>query len=152
MANYYYKDNNAPVPSRVHVGVVIAIRNCNKILFDHRADGDWGLIGGTLEIGESIVECAKREAKEETGLEIETLDFIGNFSEPSRIIQKSTETVQLVTICLATNAPNTTILLSDESQAAGFFSQQEIEKLNVVKTHQAIVPYLFEPDRWPVLA
>ena len=152
MAEYYYNDKGAPTPTRIHVGVVVAIYYREKILFDHRIDGDWGLIGGAMEIGESITECVIREALEETGLEIDDLTLVGHFSEPGRIIQRRDEAVQLVTICFAANAPGKLIALSDESLEAGFFSRSEIEQLNVVKTHKAIVPWLFEPERWPVMA
>ncbi len=149
---YFYKDAHAPIPSRIHIGVVVALRRDNKILFDHRADGDWGLIGGAMEIGESITECAKREVTEETGYEVQTFRLVGNFSDPSRIIQKPNHAVQLVTICFAAEAPEGELRLSDESQDAGFFTREEIGVLDVVSTHRAIVPHLFNEDQWPILA
>ncbi len=39
-------------------------------------DGTWGLPGGHLEYGESIIECAKREIKEEIGIEVAELKLI----------------------------------------------------------------------------
>ena len=41
----------------------------------------WGLPGGALEIGESIEEAAKREVKEETGLDIKIDYLIGVYSK-----------------------------------------------------------------------
>jgi len=150
MATYYDNDKNAPFPTRIHIGVVVALSDQDKILFDHRIDGEWGLIGGALEIGESISECACREVMEETGMEVADLKLVGHFSDPGRIIQRTDEAVQLVTICFSAKAPGKVINLSDESVDAGFFSQSEIGMLEIVKTHRAIVPWLFKPDRWPV--
>ena len=37
--------------------------------------GTWGLPGGFLEFGESFEECARREVREEAGIEITNLRF-----------------------------------------------------------------------------
>jgi len=56
------------------VGVGVIIRKDKKILLLKRknahGDGDWAFIGGHLEFGESVEECARREVKEECGLEL----------------------------------------------------------------------------------
>jgi 8-oxo-dGTP diphosphatase len=60
-------------PSTVRVGVqALLVRECS-ILMIQRARGygrgTWGLPGGHLEIGETILGCAFRELREETSLE-----------------------------------------------------------------------------------
>ena len=42
---------------------------------DHSPD-TWSLAGGHLEYGESFEECAAREVLEETGIEIENVQFL----------------------------------------------------------------------------
>jgi len=42
----------------------------------------WGLPGGVLEIGETLAECAMREAYEETGLQVQTVRLVGLYSGP----------------------------------------------------------------------
>ena len=42
----------------------------------HKWHGKYGVPGGHIELGESAVEAARREAKEETNLEIHTLQFL----------------------------------------------------------------------------
>jgi 8-oxo-dGTP diphosphatase len=39
--------------------------------------GQWSLPGGRVELGESIPEAIVREAREETGLDVEPLMFLG---------------------------------------------------------------------------
>ncbi len=46
--------------------------------------GYWALPGGYLEWDESLEEAVKREVKEETGLEVSSLQLIGVYSLPGR--------------------------------------------------------------------
>ena len=57
--------------------------DAGRVLFQRRRDfAWWGLPGGVLEIGESFVECAKREAREETGYHIEPTRLVGLYCAP----------------------------------------------------------------------
>lgn len=48
---------------------VILVNDRNEVLLQKRADnGLWGLPAGSMELGESFEECARREFQEETGL------------------------------------------------------------------------------------
>ena len=44
----------------------------------------WAIPGGFIEYGESAEQCAVREAKEETGLDIRITGLLGVYSEPER--------------------------------------------------------------------
>src|ERR1700722_9915267 len=57
---------------------VIAIEDEKILLVKHRKGNQqyWVLPGGRLEYGETFADCAVRELKEETGLEIEVERFI----------------------------------------------------------------------------
>ncbi len=46
--------------------------------------GYYALPGGFVEVGETVEEAAKREAKEETGLDIILLKLVGVYSKPDR--------------------------------------------------------------------
>jgi ADP-ribose pyrophosphatase YjhB (NUDIX family) len=63
------------------VGVGILIRNGDEYLLIKRASepdkGLWSVPGGMVEVGEKVKEAAIREAKEETGLEIEIVKDLG---------------------------------------------------------------------------
>jgi len=60
---------------------VIVIDDMNRILLQLRADNKcWGLVEGSMEVGESLEEVAIRELKEETGPEAKTLELFNVFS------------------------------------------------------------------------
>lgn len=70
-------------PFRPIVGVGILIKRGEEYLLIKRAAepdrGLWTIPGGLVEVGERVKEAAVREAREETGLEVEireTLDVI----------------------------------------------------------------------------
>lgn len=65
---------------RVELTVLILIEDGNRILLQNRVKKDWrgyALPGGHVEAGESFVEAAVREAKEETGLRIKNPRLVG---------------------------------------------------------------------------
>ena len=68
----------------IHPGVRVLVENDKgEFLFIRRTDnGNWGIPAGGFEENESIVECAKREVLEETGLELLDVQLIGISSQP----------------------------------------------------------------------
>ena len=60
---------------------VLILNNQNQVLLQRRTDnGFWGYPGGSMELGESFEDCARREALEETGLECIELTYFTNMS------------------------------------------------------------------------
>lgn len=70
------KINNVP---RVGLGVIVV--KDYKVLLGKRlssshSPGVWQFAGGHLEFGESFEDCARREVKEETGIDIKNVHFV----------------------------------------------------------------------------
>jgi 8-oxo-dGTP pyrophosphatase MutT (NUDIX family) len=60
----------------------------NRLLLQRRQDNQqWGLIGGSMEIGESLEATARRETLEETGLILDELKWFDLFSGEELIYQ-----------------------------------------------------------------
>jgi len=68
--------------------VDIVVINDNKVLLIKRDSepykNSWALPGGFINTDEDAVSAAKREVKEETGLDVEILGLIGVYSDPKR--------------------------------------------------------------------
>ena len=60
---------------------VIIVNEKNQVLLGRRTDnGFWDYPGGSMELGESFEECARREVLEETGLTCGKLEFLMDVS------------------------------------------------------------------------
>ena len=66
---------HAPI---ITIGVGVIVENSDgEILLQKRKDnGKWAIIGGGMEIGESFEEVIRREAREETGIELGELRLL----------------------------------------------------------------------------
>ena len=67
------------MPLKPNTGASVLVRRQNRFLLIKRGKepykGHWSLPGGSQEAGETLEETARRELKEETDLEAETLSF-----------------------------------------------------------------------------
>ncbi|HEY6129098.1 MAG TPA: NUDIX hydrolase [Candidatus Acidoferrum sp.] len=70
-------------PERPIVGIGGVVIDEDRALLIRRGNepliGQWSIPGGTLELGETLVEGTMRELKEETGLEVRVLHMIEAF-------------------------------------------------------------------------
>lgn len=71
----------------------------------------WAIPGGFVDYGESLEAAAVREAREETGLDVELVDLLYTYSDPSR--DPRHHTVTAVFIARASGTP-----VADDDAAA----------------------------------
>lgn len=127
---------------RVRVGVGVVIRGSGgTILLEKRRDcGWWGLPGGKVEPGESLVDAAVREVREETGLAVEITQLIGVYSDPAgRIVTypDNGDVVQLVDVVVGARVLSGSLMGSQESEEVRFFSPSQLP--------EEIVPPALQP-------
>jgi ADP-ribose pyrophosphatase YjhB (NUDIX family) len=94
------------------------------LLFQRRADfGWWGLPGGVLEVGETLAECCTREAREETGLEVEAARLVGVYSGPQyNVVYPNGDQVQQWTAAFECRVVGGQLRLDAESLEQRFFA------------------------------
>ncbi|MBD3402596.1 NUDIX domain-containing protein [candidate division GN15 bacterium] len=69
------------------VDIIIRYPNDEIVLIRRANDpfkNQWAIPGGFVDIGETVEQAAVREAKEETGLEVQLDRLVGVYSDPNR--------------------------------------------------------------------
>ena len=84
----YYDDPAAPKANSLVPSVnVVVVNAAGEILMIRRSDNDnWAVPGGAIDLGESMVQAAIRETREETGIECEITGLAGIYTDPKHII------------------------------------------------------------------
>ncbi len=129
-------------PTRPILGVGTVVVKGQKVLLIRRGKepgfGIWTLPGGRVNLGERTMDAAKRETKEETGLDVnieclfEVLDII---------LTEENGRVKFHYFLLDYLARPTGGALKAQSDAldARFFSAEELESLNLVETTKTVI-------------
>ena len=134
----FYKN---PVPA-----VALVIFNGNReILLVKRGEepkkGMWALPGGFMEVEEEVIDAAKRETEEETGLKIEDLTLLDVATEGS----KRYTTVLLV--AYYTNTFTGKPKPGDDSVDVKFFSHKNLPEI-AFSSHRKFINKFLEIMRW----
>ena len=103
----HWQDPEAPSPtSRKPSASAFVLDESGNVLLLRRTDnGLWTIPTGGLKFGETATQCAIRECREETGIDIEITGLVGVFTSPDHVIEYRkgkhiTEVRQPVNICL----------------------------------------------------
>lgn len=99
--------------------------------------GMWALPGGFVDIGETVEAAAVREAKEETGLDIELLALLNVYSDPAR--DPRGHTVSVVYIARAVGGE---LRGADDADEAALFDPGQPASLAF--DHAAILEYALD--------
>lgn len=84
----YHHDPDAPLANSIVPSVNVAVTNdAGEILLIRRSDnGNWALPGGGVDIGESLVQAAVRETREEAGVDCEIIGLSGIYTDPGHVM------------------------------------------------------------------
>lgn len=103
------------------------------VLIDRKSNPPgWALPGGFVDYGESLEEAAVREAKEETGLDIELIRQFHTYSDPSRDKRRHT----ITTVYVA--AGKGLLSAGDDAGQANVFTQKDLPE-EIAFDHKTIL-------------
>ena len=117
-----------PVPT-----VDVIIENGEGIILIKRKNPPygWALPGGFVDYGETLEEAARREAREETGLNVVLTGQFHSYSDPAR--DQRLHTISTVFLATAEGKPTA----GDDALQAAVFNQEKLPPL--VFDHQDIL-------------
>ncbi len=139
-----------------HVAVGCIVMRGNEILLARRSmrlseGGKWCLPGGYMDMGESARDAARREVKEETGWDIDSLQLFGINDSPTRPDPR--QTVDFIYIAEATAQTGET---DWETEETAWFaldslpgrSETAFDHLDSIELYSS---YLREPFTLPIV-
>ena len=142
-------------PENPLVGVGAVIVKDNRVLLIRRGQapllGEWSLPGGVLECGETLREATTREAREETGLVVETDVLLGVYE---RVIRTDDGRVRYhyVLIDFLCGVSGGSLDAGSDAADVRWFTREELGGLNLPDdTREVITKGLdYKPDANPL--
>jgi ADP-ribose pyrophosphatase YjhB (NUDIX family) len=121
-------------PENPLVGVGAVIVGDGRVLLIQRGQapllGEWSLPGGVLECGESLREAAVREAREETGLDVEVGEMLGVYE---RVIRSEDGRVRYhyVLIDFLCHVAGGELKAASDAAEVGWFTREQLPALKL---------------------
>lgn len=117
----------------INIGATIIVLNDkNEILLNLRSDTDtWGIIGGGMELGESLEETAARELWEEAGLKAERFELLDVLSGRELFFRypNGDETYTVIVLYKAVGVSGELRINDGESRCLKFFPLNALPEL-----------------------
>lgn len=125
-----------PIPT---VDIIIETSDGIVLIKRKNPPHGWAIPGGFIDYGESAEDAAMREAKEETGLNIEYLRQFHTYSAPDR--DSRFHTISVVFIGRARGEPKA----SDDAARIGIFTKDNLPR-EIAFDHRKILEDYFDRE------
>jgi ADP-ribose pyrophosphatase YjhB (NUDIX family) len=106
-----------PIPT---VDIIVGFKRGVILIKRKNPPEGWALPGGFVDYGETLESAALREAKEETGLDIELIRQFHTYSDPGRDTRH--HTITTVYIAKAHGSP----IAGDDAKEVGIFKKEAL--------------------------
>jgi len=149
----YIQELRAVVGSCPLIFVAAGALICNAagdLLLQRRIDDQlWGIPGGSMELGESAEETARREVWEETGLVVDELLLFAVFSgaEMEHTFPNGDQAAIVSVVYLAILAPGQAPTCGDESLELCYFSREALPTVPLSPPNRPIIRRFLENDQ-----
>ncbi|MEW2547910.1 NUDIX domain-containing protein [Streptomyces sp. NPDC047002] len=148
----YEDDPDAPAAnSLVPAASAVVVDSQQRLLLQRRSDnGMWALPGGAMEIGETLPDCAIRETREETGIDVEIVGLVGTYTNPRHVFSYDDgEVRQEFSVCFLARPVGGRMAVSSESTDVQWFAPADVADLPMVPSiRKRVTDYL--SGRYPV--
>jgi 8-oxo-dGTP diphosphatase len=125
---------NREYPTRPIVGVGVVVWHGDRMLLVRRGKpprlGHWSLPGGAQQLGETVAEAARREVKEEVGLDVTLGDIVATVDLIERDPQDRIR-YHYTLIDFVAEAPSAALRPGSDAADARWFGIAEIEALGL---------------------
>ena len=121
-------------PAQPITGVGVVVWHGDRVLLVQRArpprQGQWSLPGGGQQLGETLTDAARREVREEAGLEVELGEVIATLDLIERDAGGRVR-YHYVLIDFVAEAASAELRPGDDAAAARWFTLEEAEQLGL---------------------
>jgi ADP-ribose pyrophosphatase YjhB (NUDIX family) len=124
---------------KIRLGCSAAVFDAQgRVLLTKRTDnGQWCLPGGAVDPGESVSEACEREVLEETGLRVRVKRLVGVYSHPDQlVVYPDGNKAHIVALHFEVELTGGTLGLSSETTEAGYFTQEQVETMDLIGRHK----------------
>ena len=137
---YVLRRHRNPTPT---VDIIIEIPDQGLVLIQ-RANPPlgWALPGGYVDYGESLEEAARREAREETGLEVTLLGQLHTYSDPRRDPRQ--HNISTVFVAQAGGRPQA----ADDASSLEIFRVEDLPPALAFDHDRILADYLAVRPQW----
>lgn len=137
-------------PSQPIVGVGVVVWHDDQVLLIKRGKppraGQWSLPGGAQLLGETLAEAAKREVREETGIDIRLGDIVATLDSIDRDHEGRVRH-HYTLVDFVAEAEQTKLTAGDDAADARWFARQDIKHLDLWSETVRIIDLAAEKRR-----
>ena len=133
---------------------VVVTNGDGEVLLIRRTDNqNWAVPGGAIDLGESMVQAAVRETKEESGIDCSITGLVGIYTDPKHVILYTSngEARQEFSILLTARATGGAPTPSDESSEVRWVPQADLGSYSMDQSMRLRIGHFLDGRAGPYL-